>query len=504
MATIVIEQYPRYLALPIGQEIVFSVSENFIVTNEERVKFIAEVYVSQDVQALGLTETRVATLKTTPNNKGIGMFDLRPIIESYVSPDYLANGADSINPLPSSAEFKNEEFNEFKQFPIHIIDQYSLSNKSGVYFKVYFKIEYLVGNAVVVDTDTTISIEFFGFNGYVSNEDILEGTHGYYGLNLNAMGISPNYLDIIQRSATSSFLSEAPATQYARLTDYGTVAKFNRFNPGDYSFMTAPSGLDNAIGKMEFKLYPDADAGGTQLGSTFTVVNNNANGGAWLGNVNNNFSKTHQLFYGVFPANLTGNPNTQLTTHKDDISSYTVQCLDNYGNALTQLYTINIICNSSFGYEGIRLAWLNKWGAWDYYTFNQKSIRSLTTNKTSYTQLSGTWNESRYTPHGYKRGRKNFRINSLERITLNTDFLNNDNESKWIEGLLNSPDVYIINGYSLDAYESSSTTTGIVNKYVEPVIITTSNITRKTRANDKLLQYTIEVERNKDNNTQAI
>ncbi len=99
---------------------------------------------------------------------------------------------------------------------------------------------------------------------------------------------------------------------------------------------------------------------------------------------------------------------------------------------------------------------------------------------------------------------KNFRVNAKEKIKLNTSYLRADNESIFIESLLKSPEVYIINQYSTDWQESSATKSGIINKYIEPVIVTTSNITRKTRANDKLMRYTIEVERNKDNNTQNI
>ena len=164
---------------------------------------------------------------------------------------------------------------------------------------------------------------------------------------------------------------------------------------------------------------------------------------------------------------------------------------------MTKAYTINIICDSEFGYEGIRLAWLNKFGSWDYYTFNKKSVKSLTTRKSQYTQLGGTWNKGSYRPHGYKGGMKNFRVNAKESIKLNTDYLT-DAESIWLEELLNSPEVYIINTYSSDD------TDGIINKYVEPVILTTSSFTRKTQANDKLIQYTIDVERNTDLRTQSI
>ena len=67
-----------------------------------------------------------------------------------------------------------------------------------------------------------------------------------------------------------------------------------------------------------------------------------------------------------------------------------------------------------------------------------------------------------------------------------------------MEELINSPEVYIINEYSADD------TAGIVNKYVEPVILKTSNYIRKTKANDKLIQYTIDIERNANQRTQAV
>ena len=149
------------------------------------------------------------------------------------------------------------------------------------------------------------------------------------------------------------------------------------------------------------------------------------------------------------------------------------------------------------------MAWLNRWGTWDYYTFNKKSVRSLNTKKTQYTQLGGTWNNEHYIPQGYRGGRKNFTVNSTEKLKLNTDFLN-DLESEWMEELINSPEVYLLNRKSLDTYGVSSSVSGIVNKYVEPVILTTSSFIRKTQANDKLIQYTIEIERNRTQRTQSI
>ncbi|MHC4422729.1 MAG: hypothetical protein ACYS1E_19370, partial [Planctomycetota bacterium] len=147
------------------------------------------------------------------------------------------------------------------------------------------------------------------------------------------------------------------------------------------------------------------------------------------------------------------------------------------------------------GFEGIRLTWLNPYGVWDYYTFTKKSVRSLQTNRTSYTQLGGTWNESTYKINGFSGGKKNFRVNSKELITVNTDYLV-DADAIWFEDLINSPEVYILNGFSSDA-------NGMVNKYVEPVTVATSSYTRKTKANDKLIQYTFELEKSKNKRIQS-
>jgi hypothetical protein len=43
----------------------------------------------------------------------------------------------------------------------------------------------------------------------------------------------------------------------------------------------------------------------------------------------------------------------------------------------------------------------------------------------------------------------------------------------------------------------------MVNKYVEPVTVATSSYTRKTKANDKLIQYTFELEKSKNKRIQS-
>ena len=202
------------------------------------------------------------------------------------------------------------------------------------------------------------------------------------------------------------------------------------------------------------------------------------------------------MYIGCFPANFDGAGNAVWTANKAACSYYTLRPEATVGTPLGQLYTINIICDDARGYDGVRLTWLNKHGTWDYYTFTKKSVRSVSSRRKTYTQLGGTWNESIYKLHGSSGGRKNYRVDSKEKIKVNTDYVN-ESEAIWFEQLMNSPEVFILNEYQSDSG-------GVLRRYVQPVTITTSNYTRKTVANDRLIQYSFEVERTTNLRTQSV
>jgi hypothetical protein len=126
-----------------------------------------------------------------------------------------------------------------------------------------------------------------------------------------------------------------------------------------------------------------------------------------------------------------------------------------------------------------------------------KSTKSIKTKGSTYQQLEGSWNEATYRLDRFKGGKKSFRVNATEKITMNTDFVN-ESESAWFEELINSPEVYILEGFKTDVTNSA------LNKYVTPVRLTTSSYTKKTIANDKIMQYTFEVEKTKTLRTQSI
>ena len=81
---------------------------------------------------------------------------------------------------------------------------------------------------------------------------------------------------------------------------------------------------------------------------------------------------------------------------------------------------------------------------------------------------------------------------------MNTAFLQ-ENYNVIFEELMNSPEVYMLRGY-----ESVTRTGDALMKYVVPVRVTTSSFTRKTIANDRLIQYTFELEKSHEMRTQTV
>jgi hypothetical protein len=460
----IIEQSPIGLFVPVGQDLIFVVSNQTAVANETRVKFVAEVYIGTSVASVSPSaNTPIGTFKTTPNNAGVGMFDLRNVIENYVKADNMA---------ADGSAYKTTVTSDSVRHPVHLIDKFSLNTNLCRYMRVRFSVEYLVGTTVEIDTNTQVNSQgSIIFNGYVKHTDILNKSGNNFGYSTSQFGLI---------NATSEFLTNAPTTQYANLEDYGTMSMF-----------TSTTGL------YQIRLnYYDSD--NTLLNAD--IVFRNSGTGAWSNPWSAN-SEKQILHFGCFPGNLQNwASNFKALVGLGTIQGgyITVEAQKQNSDEISKLYTIKLNCPNGKGYEPIRLCWLNQWGAWDYYTFTQKSIKSTSTSGATYNQLAGTWNESLYRPDSYKGGKKAFRVNATEKITMNSDFVTED-EAVIFEELVNSPEVYLLKGYE-DIVETKS----VLNQYVTPVRLLTSSFTKKTIANDKLMQYNFEIEKSKTLRTQAV
>ena len=466
MATI-IKQAPLYSTLPVGQDIIFVVSNNGIVANQARVKFIAEVHISNTIAPnTASANDLIGTFKTTPNNVGRGIFDLSSVVESYVKAE---NSIGKTTGIGITSAYKGTAITNTSdlQAPLHLVDQFAANINTMRYLAIRFKTEYLDTDPnsstynQIVEVGLVNSELFKIFNGYLKHTDSLWLYQSEFGYQM---------IYYLLASSSHRFLTNASDTQYANIEDYGTIAFLNPSNVVEYI-------------KLDY-----LDSSGSSLGTDDIY--------SQVGTTASSYISYQLMYFGCYPANIRG-WSSSFNTNIANIASYTIQAFDDTDAAVSKQYTININCPTLKGYVPIRLAWLNQWGTWDYYTFTQKSVRSLSTKGSTYTQQSGSGNKSFYRPKGYKGGMKSFRVNATEKIKMNTDFVN-EAESEWFEELINSPEIYILEGFKTDF------SFPLLNTYVTPVRLLTSSYTRKTIANDKLMQYTFEVEKSKTLRTQSV
>tara|TARA_R110000744_G_scaffold25007_3_gene62107 strand:+ start:55 stop:1515 length:1461 start_codon:yes stop_codon:yes gene_type:complete len=486
MATVTIEQQPLFTRMPVGQKIIYTISESSIVAAEQRVKFVAKVYISNDLPPVFGTSSPIGTFKTIPNNKGVGIFDFSNLLSNYVSSDNLCT---------DNASYKKQGQLPDVTFPIHLIDRFSMSTNSCVYVAIIFSIEYLYlgGNSqtynTIINTGGRTSRPLEIFNGYVKYTDDL--LYGAVGTNINN-NYGYDIDDYKLQFNTSNFLTNAPATQWVRNGDYGTLS---------YLVQIDTSNIE-PVSYIQFKYYPEYDAGGTVLAldDQFDRLKNT---GAY--DVYDSKAEEMIIFFGAYPGNLkVYGTNFRTYLNSGEVKSYTIQAINSLGAETSKKMTINISCKNLRGYERVRLTWLNQYGTWDYYSFMQKSVQTISTKGTTYNQLEGTWNDNQYKVDSYKGGKKSFRVNATETIKMNSDYLSEE-YSEWFEELINSPEVYMLKAANSPVeITSGSITFDSLNRFAVPVRLKTTSLTKKTVANDRLIQYTFEVEKSRTLRTQSV
>tara|TARA_R110002020_G_scaffold21591_2_gene73483 strand:+ start:2552 stop:4051 length:1500 start_codon:yes stop_codon:yes gene_type:complete len=487
---VTISQKPLYRMLAANEEIIFGVKDTVIVATKFKVKYVAEVYVGTSGSNI-FTQIKAATLKTTPNNTGIGVFDFSRILESYVSPEYL--GGKTVFATGVQYYTKKNQIN-YSTVPhsIHEIDKHSTNKNACRRFAIRFYIEYadtIDGTITNTSGSPTTSDNYYIHNATRQEDDILgyESQRGFFGY-------SYDYHEFVLLDQYAKFLTNAPTTQYIGENDYCTIGYFAQSDDavGQNSELGATIGGAGATRELvkNFKIR-FFDASGSQLGAGYDYPNTVANGSfTWLSN-----SPIGRVqFTGVGTANIKGAGGSLPSTW----DYYTIRAFDNAGlpAQISKEYRFykQEVCK---GFEKFRLTWLNRMGVWDYFNFTKRNVRKVTSKRQTYQQIKGNWNELIYSKNGYKGGTKTFSTSAKEVVTLQTDYITEE-AAAWLEELFTSPDVFVLQERTTDDSAStaspSSSIYQVQNKYVQPCIITSKSYTRKTTANDKLKQYTVDIE----------
>ena len=108
-----------------------------------------------------------------------------------------------------------------------------------------------------------------------------------------------------------------------------------------------------------------------------------------------------------------------------------------------------------------------------------KSTQTLNVERNNYNALVGIYNKSVWRYNDTDRGKTTRQTTASLKETLNTDWLS-EAEAELMEKLIMSTNVYVLENSDTD--------------YTQAVLVTDSSLVKKTVANDKLIQYTINIE----------
>lgn len=286
-------------------------------------------------------------------------------------------------------------------------------------------------------------------------------------------------------SATDLFLSDVEESS----GDYNITGRINYIQDTDYHTIAFLNDYTNFQSNIHWIQIIYRDSAGSQIGNVQYIANTGTNGG--LPSDDGTLAdKTRLLYFGCGAGNLETSTVPAYSSAGTSAGSarpsnfagwsyYTIRGVDDSFTAMTGLYYFIKQDGSCKGFKVRRLAFRNSLGAYDYFNFKKKSTQTIDVNRNTYSTMLGTFNKSKYRYNNTQRGKKTREVTATLKETLNTDWIT-EQDANLLEKLIMSTDVYIV--------ENSDTT------YTQGVVVTDSSFVRKTNANDKLIQYTIQIE----------
>jgi len=323
-----------------------------------------------------------------------------------------------------------------------------------------------------------------------------------------ASGVDTDYIQGVAmqlyclNGATKLLLSDVESSSYVNPLGSGSYLNYIYYNTttqvGDFhtvGFLNGETDFDSKPVKMEIKYYDSSDS----VLSTSYITNAAAIGGAipLTSGTEVNLDTERILYFGCGPGNLNGftdSSNGNSTTHKPSHANnagwsyYTVKAVDASNAAMSALYAFKQQEKSCKGYTMRRLAWRNSKGAWDYLNFELKSTDKIDVSRNKYSKVIGIFNKSKYRYSNWDKGQAVRETSAIRKETLNTGYLDAEQASLVKECLL-STDVYIVSN--------------VDTQFTQSVVVTDSSYIKKTVANDKLIQYTINIEYSNNVNTNS-
>jgi hypothetical protein len=400
------------------------------------------------------SNTVLQRIKQQPNPNNAGVFDMGSIITNYLGSDN--NWKTAVFATSSQAS---------KRFQVKFGEQYGTSPSSSV-------ILYTGVGAVTGSPAVTASAYFYVLDGLVDPNDKIDWNwpSGSYFTSSAAptgggAGFSRQYA-----------LTNAPLSQSIQDGEYATISLIN----GNFDNSRT---LAQDIYYYEVNVYNSA---GTNI-QNISEFNITSNGGGPRTNANDEWGDagiyngqtagTQLLTVGVGPANLVAAGNSLNTSWAYyDVILRPQESAGIEDNTAYYAKIRFIKQGAQCGYDGVRFAWKNEFGVWDYYTFTLQNDKAFGIERANYEQTFVPYSSDYPVPYSkQRRGTVNYYNKPIQTQVANSNWLT-QNEADWLRELFFSANVFYQDGS--DFY---------------PAVITSVDLTEKTNPRtQKNFQYAIQ------------
>ena len=356
--------------------------------------------------------------------------------------------------IPATAEVDNQEFR---------------GNANVLDFKFYEMNSTTADGIPQKDASTEITKKVFMFWGRANESDPIEINFEEYKMD----GITKKFL-----SSNYNYVDGVPNVNISK-DEYHTISFLNRcqINQGaETGYLQAIYYDENGSVLGNLSMKQSHQTGGVYQADATDVAANREGFYLHCGVGLKNLEKLtlNTFYFGTLPSNVTGGI--------DAIKSYTITMRNASNTAPMSLsYKFNIVdyCNR---YEQSRIAYMNRFGAWEYMTFNKEKENDLDVkreyiNKPLLSNIRGlqylgdVFLDSSYPPNVAKQGKMTTSVSANESFTLFTDNLK-DYEIDMVKDLMMSPQIHILEGEEAKA-----------------LILETSNMKLKGDKNTGLYKY---------------
>ena len=422
-------------------DLLWEVSSNQIA--QPQYQFVVDVFESGSA-------TLIQRVKQQPNPSGYGVFNLRQILSYQLESDGVWKTLGF-----STSSFCN------KDFIVKFGEEYGTSVSSSV-------VLYDGSGSPGAPNKT-------GSSYYTFTDGLVEPNSGawnfpsqsfYYPTNVPTAGVF-NF-------DKTNALTDSPLTKSVQDGEYETISIYN----GNFS---SSSDTAQDVYYYQVNVYNSA---GSNI-QNFGYYNIKSEGGGprttsvqeWYEIYNSQSAETRLLHLGVGPQNFADDGNTLNTNwayYKISVlSQESAGIEDSQAIYDSRVYTKQ---NPQCIDDGVRFAWKNEYGVWDYFTATLATAQTSTMERLDYEQTFVPYNTST-TAVNYditKRGTNPFNTKITQDKTANSDWLTQE-YADWLMELFYSTNVYVQDG----------------SNFV-PVVITNASVVEKTNPrSQKLYNYAI-------------